>query len=360
MLDEVDKLAQDFRGDPGSALLEVLDPAQNHSFNDNYIELGFDLSKVFFIATANSIDGIPGPLRDRMEIINVPGYTALEKREIARRYLVPKQIKECGLQKNQLSFRIAGIDSIIKSYTMESGVRELERVISSVCRKVAKKIVSTEKDSKFVITPASVIELLGKKRYLSDGMRKDRKPGYALGMAWTGFGGTVLPVEILKIPGGKGNLKLTGSLGKVMQESAETAFSFVRSEAEKYGVKPDYFNNNDFHIHVPDGATPKDGPSAGVALVTALVSLISGKLFADELAMTGEITLHGHVTAVGGIREKVTAACQAGVKKIILPEENRKDTGELPPEITSVTEFFFVENCEEVLKVALPGLEKSK
>ena len=354
MLDEVDKLAQDFRGDPGSALLEVLDPAQNHSFNDNYIELGFDLSKVFFIATANSIESIPGPLRDRMEIINVSGYTSLEKREIARRYLVPRQIAECGLDSKKLSFRVAGIDNLIKFYTMESGVRELERVISRVCRKVAKRIVSSDDDSKkYVVDTNLVSELLGKKRYLPDGLRKDRKPGYALGMAWTGAGGTVLPVEILNIPGGKGNLKLTGSLGKVMQESAETAFSYVRSIAQKYGVEPDFFNTNDFHIHVPDGATPKDGPSAGVTLVTALVSLISSKLVNGVLAMTGEITLHGHVTAVGGIREKVTAASQAGVKIIILPEENRKDADELPEEVKSKVEFHFVSDCDRVLAIAL-------
>ena len=354
MLDEVDKLAQDFRGDPGSALLEVLDPAQNHSFNDNYIELGFDLSKVFFIATANSIEGIPGPLRDRMEIINVPGYTSLEKREIARRYLVPRQIAECGLVGKQLSFRVAGIDSLIKFYTMESGVRELERVIARVCRKVAKSIVSSdEEDKKYIVDNALISELLGKKRYLPDGLRKDRKPGYALGMAWTGAGGAVLPVEILNIPGGKGNLKLTGSLGKVMQESAETAFSFVRSIAGKYGVEPEFFNTNDFHIHVPDGATPKDGPSAGVTLVTALVSLISSKLVCSALSMSGEITLHGHVTAVGGIREKVTAASQAGVKTVILPEANRKDAEELPEEVRNNVKIHFVTNCEQVLAAAL-------
>ena len=359
MLDEVDKLAQDFRGDPSSALLEVLDPAQNHSFNDNYIELGFDLSKVFFIATANSIESIPGPLRDRMEIINVPGYTSLEKREIAKRYLVPRQIAECGLNSKQLSFRIAGIDSLIKFYTMESGVRELERVIARVCRKVAKSIVSSDSESKkYVVDTALIAELLGKKRYLPDGLRKDAKPGYALGMAWTGAGGTVLPVEILNIPGGKGNLKLTGSLGKVMQESAETAFSFVRSIAGKYGVEPEFFNTHDFHIHVPDGATPKDGPSAGVTLVTALVSLISRRLVKSALSMSGEITLHGHVTAVGGIREKVTAASQAGVKTVILPEENRKDADELPEEVRNKVEFHFVSDCRQVLSIALGKDEK--
>lgn len=353
MLDEVDKLAQDFRGDPGSALLEVLDPAQNHSFNDNYIELGFDLSKVFFIATANSIENIPGPLRDRMEIINVPGYTSLEKREIAKRYLAPRQISECGLKAKQISFRVTGIDDMIKFYTMESGVRELERIIARVCRKIAKSIVSGNNDEKFVVDSALVAELLGKKRYLPDGLRKDRKPGYALGMAWTGAGGAVLPVEILAIPGGKGNLKLTGSLGKVMQESAETAFSFVRSIAKKYNVEPEFFNTNDFHIHVPDGATPKDGPSAGVTLVTALVSLISDRVVRNALSMSGEITLHGHVTAVGGIREKVTAASQAGVGTIILPEENRKDADELPEEIKKKVVFHFVRDCESVLKLAL-------
>ena len=236
---------------------------------------------------------------------------------------------------------------------MESGVRELERIIARVCRKIAKSIVSGNNDEKFVVDSALVAELLGKKRYLPDGLRKDRKPGYALGMAWTGAGGAVLPVEILAIPGGKGNLKLTGSLGKVMQESAETAFSFVRSIAKKYNVEPEFFNTNDFHIHVPDGATPKDGPSAGVTLVTALVSLISGRVVRNALSMSGEITLHGHVTAVGGIREKVTAASQAGVGTIILPEENRKDADELPEEIKKKVVFHFVRDCESVLKLAL-------
>ena len=362
MLDEVDKLAQDFRGDPGSALLEVLDPAQNHSFNDNYIELGYDLSKVFFIATANSIDSIPGPLRDRMEIIRVSGYTAVEKREIAKRYLIPRQIKECGLPEKLLSFRAAGIDTIIRYYTMEAGVRELERVIAQFCRKVAMRVLESEKDvpEKIIVDPACVAEYLGKHRYQPDGKRRERKPGYALGMAWTGVGGAVLPIEILAVPGGKGQLKLTGSLGKVMQESAETAFSHIRSIADDYGVEPEFFNTRDFHIHVPDGATPKDGPSAGVTLVTALVSLISGKLVNGDLAMTGEVTLHGHVTAVGGIREKVTSALQAGVKYIILPEENRKDVDELPEEVASKLKFFFVSDCRQVLRLAFADLEKEK
>lgn len=355
MLDEVDKLAQDFRGDPGSALLEVLDPAQNHSFNDNYIELGCDLSKVFFIATANSIDGIPGPLRDRMEIIRVPGYTALEKREIAKRYLVPRQIKNCGLENKTVSFRTGAVDELIKFYTMEAGVRELERVTGQICRRLARRIV--EKDEKFsgriIVDKQLVVELLGKHRFQPDGLRRDSKPGYALGMAWTGVGGTVLPVEILAIPGGKGQLKLTGSLGKVMQESAETAFSFVRSIAKDFGTEPEFFNTNDFHIHVPDGATPKDGPSAGITLVTALVSLISGKRVRALTAMSGEVTLHGHVTAVGGIREKVTAACQAGVTTIILPEENIKDAEELPEEVKSKITFHYVKECRKALEIML-------
>ena len=239
---------------------------------------------------------------------------------------------------------------------MEAGVRELERVVARVCRKIAKSIVSDkEKTDKYIVDPALISKLLGKARYQPDCLRKDRKPGYALGMAWTGAGGAVLPVEILAVPGGKGNLKLTGSLGKVMQESAETAFSFVRSIAGKYDVSPEFFNTNDFHIHVPDGATPKDGPSAGVTLVTALVSLISGKVIKNALSMSGEVTLHGHVTAVGGIREKVTAASQAGVKTVILPEENRKDADELPQEIKDKVTFHFVKNCEIVLSLALEG-----
>ena len=355
MLDEVDKLAQDFRGDPGSALLEVLDPAQNHSFNDNYIELGYDLSKVFFIATANSIDGIPGPLRDRMEIIRVPGYTALEKREIGKRYLVPRQIKNCGLEGRNISFRSGAVDELIKFYTMESGVRELERVTGQVCRRLARRIVENDErfTGKVTVDKSLVVELLGKHRFQPDGMRRNSKPGYALGMAWTGVGGTVLPVEILAIPGGKGQLKLTGSLGKVMQESAETAFSYVRSIAKEYGVEPEFFNTNDFHIHVPDGATPKDGPSAGITLVTALVSLISGRTVKASTSMSGEITLHGHVTAVGGIREKVTAACQAGVTTVILPEENKKDAEELPEEVKSKITIHFVKEAGKALEILL-------
>lgn len=357
MLDEIDKLARDNHGDPAAALLEVLDPAQNTSFNDNYVEIGYDLSHVFFIATANMIENIPGPLLDRMEVIRIPGYTSLEKREIAKRYLVPRQIKENGLKASKLKFNQSAIDEIIGFYTMEAGVRELERVIAQVCRRVARRIVSGEilPDEVFKVTAKTVSELLGPRKYLQDSAVVCKEPGYAVGMAWTAVGGTILPIEIAAIPGGKGNLKLTGSLGKVMQESAETAFSLVRSVASDWNVDADYFNNHDFHIHVPDGATPKDGPSAGVTMTMALISLIRKKCLRSYLSMTGEVTLHGRVTAIGGLREKCVAALRAGVKDVILPEENRKDFDELPEQVKEKMTFHFVSNFMEAVKVAFPA-----
>ena len=354
MLDEIDKLASDVRGDPASALLEVLDPAQNNAFSDHYLEVDYDLSKVFFIATANLLDTIPGPLRDRMEIIRLPGYTSFEKREIARRYLVPRQIRENGLTRKQVRFHLSGIDELIDYYTREAGVRELERVIGQVCRKLARRIVDGElaADSATAVNPKLVHELLGGRKFLRDEVEGATAPGCATGMAWTSCGGVILPIEIIAIPGGKGNLKLTGSLGKVMQESAETAFSLIRARAADWKVEPEWFTSHDFHIHVPDGATPKDGPSAGVTLSMALVSLLTGRPVRPRLAMTGEITLTGRVTAVGGIREKVIAALRAGVTTVMLPEENRKDADELPEEVRSKLEIHFVGTFEEAEKFA--------
>ena len=359
MLDEVDKLAHDNRGDPGSALLEVLDPAQNNSFNDNYVELGVDLSHVFFIATANTFEGIPGPLLDRMEVIRIPGYTALEKREIARRYLVPRQIAGNGLDPARVKFGAAAIDELIGFYTMEAGVRELERTIARVCRRIARKRVSGEIASGEVVRVSAkmVRELLGPRKYLMDSAVECREPGYAVGMAWTAAGGTILPVEITATPGGKGNLKLTGSLGKVMQESAETAFSLVKSIAGKWDVGPAYFSENDFHIHVPDGATPKDGPSAGITMTMALLSLIRRKKLRSYVSMTGEITLHGRVTAIGGLREKCVAALRAGIRDVILPEENRKDFDELPEQVKEKLAFHFVRDFKEAVRFAFPPEE---
>ena len=357
MLDEIDKLASDVRGDPASALLEVLDPAQNSAFSDHYLEIDYDLSKVFFIATANLLDTIPGPLRDRMEIIRLPGYTSFEKREIARRYLVPRQIRENGLTRQQVRFHLSGIDELIDYYTREAGVRELERVIGQVCRKIARRIVEGElaADAVTAVTPKLVHELLGGRKFLRDEVEGATAPGCATGMAWTSCGGVILPVEIIAIPGGKGNLKLTGSLGKVMQESAETAFSLIRSRAAAWKIEPEWFTGHDFPIHVPDGATPKDGPSAGVTLSMARVSLLTGRPVRPRLAMTGEITLTGRVTAVGGIREKVIAALRAGVTTVMLPEENRKDADELPEEVRSKLTIHFIGTFEEAEKFAFPG-----
>ncbi len=359
MLDEVDKLAHDFRGDPASALLEVLDPEQNFAFNDNFIELPLDLSKIFFIATANVLEDIPGPLRDRMEVIQLPGYTALEKKEIARRYLVGRQLKESGLDPKKVKFGVTAINELIDHYTMEAGVRSLERSIGSVCRKIARKLVSGEfnEEETIQVNAKMVNSLLGARKFLHD--KAVALPvGCATGMAWTSVGGVIMPIETIAVAGGKGNLKLTGSLGKVMQESAETAFTFIRANAEKFGIAPEYFNTNDFHIHVPDGATPKDGPSAGITLSLALASLLTGKRLTGQLAMTGEITLQGKVTAIGGVREKLVGALRAGIKKVILPEENRKDVADLPENIKNSLEINFVKNFDEASAIAFPGDKK--
>lgn len=359
MLDEVDKLAHDFRGDPSSALLEVLDPEQNFAFNDNYIELPLDLSKVFFIATANVLEEIPGPLRDRMEIIRLSGYTALEKQEISKRYLIKRQLKENGLDPKQVKFNLSAVNEVIDHYTMEAGVRTLERTFGQLCRKIARKLVNNEiaSDAKISVDRKMVNELLGARKFLRD-KAVAPQPGCATGMAWTGVGGVILPVETIAVPGGKGNLKLTGSLGKVMQESAETAFTFIRANAEKYGIEPEFFNTRDFHIHVPDGATPKDGPSAGITLALALRSLLTGKALIPRLAMTGEITLQGKVTAIGGVREKLVGALRAGVENIIIPEENRKDVEELPENIRQALTINFVKSFAEAEKIAFSGDEK--
>ena len=332
MLDEIDKLAHDFRGDPASALLEVLDPEQNNSFNDNFVELALDLSKVFFIATANVLEDIPSALRDRMEIIQLSGYTAREKREIARRYLVKRQLEANGLAGKGVSFNAAAVDEIIDGYTREAGVRELDRSIARLCRRLAGKYLKGGFEGKksITVTVKMVKELLGARRFVRDTVADEPLPGCAVGMAWTGVGGVVLPVEAVALPGGKGEIKLTGSLGKVMQESASAAMTVVRANAGKYGVKPEFFTGNDIHIHVPDGATPKDGPSAGITMTLALTSLITGKPLIKKLAMTGEVTLSGRVTAIGGLREKLTGALAAGVVNILIPEENRKDLEDIP------------------------------
>ncbi len=353
MLDEVDKLVFDFHGDPASALLEVLDPEQNVEFRDHYLEVPFDLSQVMFITTANLLEPIPEPLRDRMEIINLSGYTEREKIAIARGYLIPRQLRENGLRPEEIRFTDEGLQKIIRSYTREAGVRNLEREIGSVCRKVVTKIAEAG-PQEVVITPEKVQEFLGRPRYFSDEEIAWRTsvPGVATGLAWTPFGGDVLFIEATQMPGSKG-FQITGSIGNVMQESARAALSYVRSRAQQLGLADDFFEKTDVHLHIPAGAQPKDGPSAGVAIVTALVSLISGRPVRREVGMTGEITLRGQVLPVGGIKEKVLAAHRSGLKTVILPRYNQADLEDIPEEVLNELQFIFVEDVDEVLQAAL-------
>ncbi len=354
MLDEIDKLSHDYRGDPASALLEVLDPQQNVAFNDHYLELDYDLSSVMFIATANVLDTIPPALLDRMEIIRLPGYTMFEKKQIAKRYLIPRQLKENGIKQRQLSFSMAAVEEIIDCYTREAGVRTLERTIGTVCRKIARRLVEgkiTDK-ARTILEPKDIQEILGARKFLPEVTDEKLEPGVANGMAWTSVGGTVLSVEATMMPG-KGNFKLTGSLGEVMKESAEAAFSYIRANAKKLKIDSKVFTDHDFHVHVPDGATPKDGPSAGITITTALVSLLTNKPSVSALSMTGEITLRGKVTAVGGIKEKVIAALRSGVKTIVMPEENRKDLEDIPENVRNKLEFKFVDDISKALKITL-------
>jgi len=353
MLDEIDKLSFDFRGDPASALLEVLDPEQNIEFRDNYLEVAFNLSQVMFITTANQLDTIPGPLLDRMEIIQLAGYTEQEKSQIARRYLIPRQLRENSLRSEEIEFSDQAIETIIRSYTRESGVRSLEREIGSICRKVVTRITEGKND-RVVVDQPMVHELLGRAKYFAteEIQRRTEIPGVATGLAWTPVGGDVLFIEATKMPGSKGFLT-TGSVGKVMQESAQAALSYVRSNTAKLGVKDSLFEQSDIHLHVPAGAQPKDGPSAGVTMATALVSLVTGKLVRPEVGMTGEITLRGQVLPVGGIKEKILAAHRAGLKTIILPKENEPDLKELPQEVQNSMKFILADTMDEVLDSAL-------
>ncbi len=353
MLDEVDKLGVDFRGDPASALLEVLDPEQNSEFRDHYIEVAFDLSQVMFVTTANSLEPIPGPLRDRMEIIQLTSYTEGDKMAIARGYLIPRQLRENGLRKSEVKFGIDAIRTLIRSYTREAGVRNLEREIGSVCRKVVTKIAEGRK-SVVKVTPALVREFLGPARYyrMEEIASRTSLPGVVTGLAWTPTGGDVLFIEATQMPGSKG-FQLSGQLGEVMQESAKAALSYVRSRAKKLGIDPEFFQKTDIHLHVPAGAQPKDGPSAGVTMATALVSLLTGKPIRPDVAMTGEITLRGQVLPVGGIKEKMLAAHRAGLKTVILPWRNEVDLEELPKEIKQKMDFKFARTMDEVLAYAL-------
>jgi len=353
MLDEVDKLGTDFRGDPASALLEVLDPEQNNEFRDHYLEVAFDLSQVMFITTANTLAPIPGPLRDRMEIIEISSYTEGEKVEIAKGYLIPRQLRENGLREDEAVFSDETIRTIIRSYTREAGVRNLEREIGAVCRKVVTHVAEGKEQSASV-SPDQLKEYLGRPKFYHTDEISTRTslPGVATGLSWTPVGGEVLFIEATCMPGNKG-FQLTGYLGDVMQESARAALSYVRANCEKLGLPQDFFETTDIHLHVPAGAQPKDGPSAGVTIVTALVSLISGRPIKPDVGMTGEITLRGQVLPVGGVKEKMLAAHRAGLKTVILPSKNEADLEELPDEVRSDLEFHLVEMMEDVLDVAL-------
>lgn len=350
MLDEIDKLGMDFRGDPSSALLEVLDPEQNFSFTDHYLEVPFDLSKVMFIATANMHDPIPPALRDRMETIEINGYTEEEKLQIAERYLIPKQMDAHGLKKEQISFSSKATSFLINSYTREAGVRNLEREIASIVRGVAKEIVEG-KDKPKKISPQSINKYLGPERFFSDAAERTSRPGVATGLAWTPVGGDILFIEASKMKG-KGSLNLTGKLGDVMKESASAALSYLRANSDEYKIEPDFYEKYDTHIHVPAGAIPKDGPSAGITMFSALYSLYTGKCIKDNFAMTGEITLRGMVLPVGGIKEKVLAAKRAGIKAVIMPEKNKKDLSEIPSKNIANLTFYFVNDVDQVINVA--------
>ena len=351
LLDEIDKIGADFKGDPASALLEVLDPEQNSTFTDHFLEIPFDLSKVLFITTANDLSTIPGPLRDRMEIIEVPGYTKQDKVKIAQKYLVPKEIKENGLKKENIKISERAIDNIIEYYTRESGVRNLQRTIARVCRKVAKKVV-VEKGKTYNITPRNLEKYLNKHIFNYDVIEEKNPVGVTTGMAWTQVGGDTLKIETALLPG-SGKITLTGQLGDVMKESATIGVSYVRSLGDKYGISKDFYKENDVHIHVPEGAVPKDGPSAGVTMCTALISTLTDIPVDRAVAMTGEVTLRGKVLPVGGIREKVLAAHRAGIKKILLPEDNKKDIDEIPASVKKELEFVLLSSVEDALEHAL-------
>jgi ATP-dependent Lon protease len=352
LLDEVDKMSMDFRGDPSAALLEVLDPEQNHSFTDHYLDVEFDLSAVFFIATANVLHTIPQALHDRLEVIRLPGYTEPEKVEIAKRHLVEKQIKSNGLTAANLSLSDDALRELIRRYTREAGVRNLEREISTICRKVARKVVLEGKEYRAEVTGETVTEYLGIPRYRASRQEERNEIGTATGLAWTEVGGEILPIEVTLMPG-KGALRLTGKLGDVMQESAHAALSVIRSNAEEYGIAKDFNRRLDIHIHVPEGAIPKDGPSAGITMCTALVSALSRRAVRRDVAMTGEITLRGKVLPIGGIKEKLLAAHRIGVTTIILPRENEKDLADVPKAVLDAMEVVLVEHIDEVLKIAL-------
>ena len=350
LLDEVDKIGNDYRGDPSSALLEALDPEQNTAFNDHYLEVDYDLSDVMFVTTANTLNILP-PLLDRMEVIRIPGYTEDEKINIANKYLLPKQVKENGVKEGELNLEDGTIKEIIRSYTRESGVRNLEREISKVTRKVVKKVVSGEVE-KVKVNDKNIPDFLGIKKFKFGEVEDKDKTGIVIGLAWTEVGGEILKIETVNMPG-KGRMQITGKLGDVMQESVKAAKSYVRSKSLEYGIIPPFFEKKDFHIHVPEGATPKDGPSAGIAMVTSIVSSITNIPVNREIAMTGEVTITGQVLQIGGLKEKLLAAHRAGVKKVLIPKENEKDLADIPKKVREDIKIIPVETADEVLKIAL-------
>jgi len=360
VLDEIDKMSMDFRGDPSSALLEVLDPEQNNAFNDHYLEVDLDLSEVMFVATSNSLN-IPGPLLDRMEVIRIPGYTEDEKLNIAQRYLVPKQLKANGLKAEELKIAEGAIRDLVRYYTRESGVRNLEREIAKICRKVVKEIAlagpkaikkKTGKPTAVQVASKNLDKYSGVRRYDYGRAEEQNEVGLVTGLAWTEVGGDLLQIEVSLVPG-KGGTTLTGQLGDVMKESATAALSVVRSRASQLGIDTDFLQKQDVHLHVPDGATPKDGPSAGIAMVTALVSTLTKNPVKSNVAMTGEITLRGRVSAIGGLKEKLLAALRGGIDTVIIPEENRKDLADIPSNVTAGIKIIPVRWIDEVLDIAL-------
>ncbi|NLP26186.1 MAG: endopeptidase La, partial [Clostridiales bacterium] len=351
LLDEVDKMGNDYKGDPASAMLEVLDSEQNKAFRDHYVEIPFDLSRTVFVTTANTTQTIPPPLLDRMEVIEITSYTREEKFNIAKGYLIPKQVKKNGLKGTQIRFDKTAIYTLIDSYTKEAGVRSLERKIASLCRKAAKEIVS-QTAKRVVYTEGNIEEYLGGKKYLSDFMSKKDVIGVVNGLAWTSVGGVIMPLEVIAL-NGKGNIEITGSLGDVMKESAKIAVSYVRSVYDKYNIDENFYKEKDLHIHAPEGAVPKNGPSAGVAIVTSMVSALSRIPVRSDVAMTGEITLHGKVLPIGGLREKTMAAYKEGIKTVIIPEGNKGDLSEIEDVVKDNLEFKFVSNLGEVLEISL-------
>jgi ATP-dependent Lon protease len=352
LLDEVDKMSTDFRGDPSSALLEVLDPEQNSTFNDHYLDVDYDLSKVMFITTANTLDRIPRPLQDRMEIIRIAGYTDFEKLNIAKRYLVPKQLEANGLKPENLEVSENGILALIRNYTKEAGVRNLERELASICRKVVVEVVKSDRSAKVLVTGKNLAKYLGPPRFRFGKVEGEHRVGVATGLAWTELGGELLATEVTVMPG-KGKLIITGRLGDVMQESAQAALSYVRSRAEELGLDRDFYQRVDIHIHVPEGAIPKDGPSAGITMATSLVSALTKIPVRHDLAMTGEVTLRGRILPIGGLKEKVLAAHRGGIKTVLIPAENEKDIKEIPPAILKTVTIRLVDHMDQVLRQSL-------